>query len=77
MLPLDYKRVTSSRLTHVAWANNQLWVIFTDGTEGHYEDCPESVYFSMMNAYSKGKFLNEFVIGQYTWVPPGSKSTRR
>jgi hypothetical protein len=69
---LDWKPVQSSRCRAIAWANNQLWVTFKDGFVGHYADCPESVFFAMLNAYSKGKFLNAYVIGQYTFVPGGA-----
>lgn len=68
----DYKPVQSSNLHSVAWLANQLFVRFKDksgavSSEYRYDDVPESVFYGLMAAHSKGEWLNQYVKGQYTF----------
>ena len=63
----DYKPVQSSNVESVAYAEGALWVRFLSGSEYRYADVPESVFWGMMAARSKGEFLNQFVKGQYSY----------
>lgn len=43
----------------------RLYVTFLSGKVYAYLNVPESVYEEMKAAFSKGKYLNEFVKGKY------------
>ena len=44
-----------------------LKVIFTNGREYLYEGVPANVYEEFLLADSKGKFLNENIVGRYNY----------
>ena len=44
---------------------SRLYVTFLSGKVYAYLNVPESVYEEMKAAFSKGKFLNEFIKGKY------------
>jgi hypothetical protein len=71
---LTFTPVQSSNLSSVAYDRDQrrLWVTFHSGGSGYYEDVPESVYFALMSAYSKGSFHAAYIVGQYTWRKAGT-----
>jgi hypothetical protein len=43
----------------------RLYVTFLSGKVYAYLNVPESVYEEMKGAFSKGKFLNEYIKGKY------------
>ncbi len=48
---------------------SRLYVTFLSGKVYAYLDVPESVYEEMKAAFSKGKYLNEYVKGKYEFKP--------
>ena len=60
----------SSTIKEFGYDNNlhRLYVNFHNGREYVYADVPVNVYEAMVNADSKGKFLNANIIGRYNYV---------
>jgi len=46
-------------------ASQTLHIRFLSGTEYEYKNVPESVYWEMKKAMSKGSFLNKYIKGTY------------
>jgi hypothetical protein len=59
--------IESSMLAAVGYERETrtLVVLFTTGKAYEYYDVPEQVYQSLMAAESKGKYMNEMIIGHY------------
>lgn len=51
--------VESSNLKSVSYENQDLYVLFHNGGFYKYLNVPENLYDQLLNASSKGKFLNE------------------
>lgn len=49
-------------------ATSTLRVIFISGTIYDYKNVPESVYYSMKAATSKGSFLNQHIKNHYAFI---------
>lgn len=60
---MEYKPVSSSNIAAIGFddATNTLGVQFLNGTEYHYFGVPLEVYEGLLNAPSKGSYLNELV----------------
>lgn len=70
-MALTFTPVQSSNLQSVAYdaAQRRLWVTFHSGGYGYYEDVPESVYFGLMAARSKGEWHDGSIKkAGYHWV---------
>jgi hypothetical protein len=76
MIPdgLKWVDVQSSNLLAVAHDGADLWVTFGAGggpiTVYAYRGVPGAVYHALLNAPSKGKFLNATVKGRYAYDGP-------
>ena len=67
---MKFVKVESSTVAEVGYdyENKGLEVHFKNGREYIYENVPVEVYAKMLEADSKGKYLNESVIGRYTYA---------
>lgn len=63
------KPVDSSMLTGIAYVEGTLYVEFREsGRMYAYYGVPEQVYTALMNASSKGAYMNDFIInGNYRY----------
>jgi len=68
-MQMDRKPVTSSNLLSVGYdsASNILEIEFKDGGVYHYSGVPENTYTGIMNAPSKGIYLNQHVKGRHQY----------
>ncbi len=53
--------VNSSNIQAIGFEENILIVKFKDGSIYHYYNVDESLFDGLLNATSKGKYLNEYV----------------
>ena len=51
--------------------NHSLYVYFTNGREYVYGQVPVEVYAKFLEADSKGKYLNQEIVGKYNYVRLG------
>nr|DAH96251.1 MAG TPA: KTSC domain [Caudoviricetes sp.] len=59
--------VASSNLAAVGYADNTLWISFHSGGIYEYSNVPQSVYESLMNAPSKGKYFHAYIKRSYPY----------
>lgn len=66
---MDFTNVTSSNLRSIGFdvMNKTLQVNFLNGRKYQYFNVPENVYDSLMNASSKGIFLQSNIVGKYDY----------
>lgn len=64
------KEVDSSTVKAVGYGkrSNTLVVKFTSGAIYEYKKVPESIYEGLLNAESKGRYLNEQIKGKYEYL---------
>lgn len=67
-MELVWRDVDSSNLSAVAYDGTDLHVRFTTGGAGRYLGVPQAVFDALLEAPSKGVFLNKYVKAQYAWV---------
>lgn len=60
--------VDSSNIEAVGYDNEQLHVWFTSGGYYIYSDVPRQIFDDLLNASSKGSFLNREVKGVYQFT---------
>lgn len=60
--------VESSNIEKVGYNEEKLYVQFKGGSTYTYDKVPQAVYNTLMNAESKGKYLNKKVKGKYTYT---------
>ena len=67
---MKFNKVNSSTIAEVGYDynTNSLYVNFTNGREYVYGNVPVAVYAQFLEADSKGKFLNQEIVGQYNYV---------
>lgn len=53
------------------YENKNLYVYFVNGREYVYGNVPVEVYAKFLEADSKGKYLNEHLVGKYNYVRLG------
>ena len=60
---MEYEAVTSSNIAAIGYddTTNTLGVRFLNGTEYHYHGVPRDVYDGLVNAGSKGTYLNQLI----------------
>lgn len=58
--------VVSSNVARIGWDNNSLYVDFKNGSY-EYKNVPKRIYNEMLEAESKGKYLNAHVKGRYEY----------
>jgi hypothetical protein len=46
---------------------NELEVLFKTGDRYRYENVPLSIYLDLLRAQSKGKYMQEHVIGEFSY----------
>lgn len=59
--------VNSSNIKAIGHAFGTLEVEFTNGSIYQYNKVPSEVYYALLNAESKGKFLNSNIKGKYEY----------
>ncbi len=59
------------RSTHYDEQTRTLRVTYVSGLVYAYRDVPAEVYAAMRAAFSKGRFLNEFIKGKYPFERMG------
>ena len=64
---MEFKDVVSSNVKRIGYENKKLYVQFKSGAIYFYKDVPATVYKEMLNADSKGKYLNAQVKGKYEY----------
>lgn len=67
---MDRKPVDSSNLSSVGYdpASKTLEIEFNSGSIYQYSGVPEYIYNGLMNAPSKGKYLNQNVKTRYDYI---------
>lgn len=60
-----YSDVQSSNIRAVGWGDGTLFVAFHHGGVYRYSDVPESIYDSLRNAPSVGKYFNQEIKGRF------------
>jgi hypothetical protein len=55
---MDWKKVKSSNIEAMAYADGTVKVQFKNGTEYHYQGVPKEVFLSVVNAESVGRAFN-------------------
>ena len=62
--------VKSSNLKDVTYDNKkkELKVIFLNDTHYTYKNVPSILYNNLLRAPSKGKFLNKYIKGKYSYI---------
>lgn len=63
---MNWVRVDSTMITHVAHENETIFVRFRDGAEYRYNGVPDKVIEEFLRAPSKGSFVNKVLKGHYT-----------
>lgn len=66
----NIKRIgySEGRFDGVSWLWRNLFVEFKSGSVYCYTDVPQDVHVALMNAVSKGKYLNAYIKGTYSYV---------
>lgn len=64
---IQFTEVQSSNIISIGYDDNNLYVNYKSGTY-KYENVDKSVYESLMNAESKGRFMNENIKGKYNYT---------
>ena len=63
---IKFVEVQSSNVVSIGYENNNLYVNYKSGTY-KYENVDQSVYESLLNSESKGRFMNEHIKPKYTY----------
>ena len=65
----EFIPVESSNIEGVAYDQEQhtLYVVFRNGSRYYYRSVPETVFSDLMNAPSKGRYLNAAIVGRYSY----------
>lgn len=63
---MELVNVNSSNLKSIGYENNTLVVKFNNGGIYWYSNVPQNIYEELLNAPSKGRYLNENIINKYT-----------
>jgi hypothetical protein len=67
MKGMDRQRVSSTDLSSVGYENGTLEIRFRSGGTYQYSGVPESVYHSLMNSSSKGRYFGRYIKGKYRY----------
>jgi hypothetical protein len=59
--------VSSSNISSIGYANDTLYIRFNSGALYAYYNVPYSIYVSLMNASSHGKFFAENIKNTYRY----------
>lgn len=60
-------KVKSSNIASIGYLLGILEVEFKDKSIYQYRNVPESIFIRMLNAYSKGKFLKQYVENRFRY----------
>ena len=63
---IKFVEVQSSNVVSIGYENNNLYVNYKSDTY-KYENVDQSVYESLLNSESKGRFMNEYIKPKYTY----------
>ena len=64
---MKFKDVVSSNVKRIGYEKSKLYVQFKSGATYFYKGVPEKLYKEMLNADSKGKYLNSQIKGKYEY----------
>ena len=64
---MERKTVSSTNISSIGYENGILEIRFRNGGTYQYYGVPESVYHSLMNASSKGRYLERYIKGKYRY----------
>ena len=64
---INFVEVQSSNVVSVGYDNHDLYVNYKSGTY-RYKNVGKTVFESLLNSESKGKFMNEHIKGNYECV---------
>jgi len=59
--------VSSSNIHSIGYDNSNLYVRFNSGATYRYINVPENLYKNLMNASSKGSYLDSYIKGAYSY----------
>ena len=62
---IDMTPVESSNVVAVGYSDNTLYVKYSSGMY-KYDNVPKDVAEKLLNADSKGRFMNDYIKGSYT-----------
>lgn len=65
MSNVEYQSVESSNVSSIGYLENNLYVMFKNGSEYVYKDVPESMFNELLTAKSVGSTLNNKVKGVF------------
>ncbi len=76
---VDFVSVMSSNVEKVGYdtQGEQLYVQFKGGSLYEYQGVPLTVYTALLEAESKGKFLNKYMKSVYPYQKVGGKSNEK
>ena len=64
---MEFKDVVSSNVKRIGQEKSKLYVQLKRGATYFYKGVPEKLYKEMLNADSKGKYLNSQIKGKYEY----------
>lgn len=64
---MNRKNVESHNIQSIGWENDTLEVEFKNLALYQYTGVPKSIYLALMDAPSKGQYLNEHIKGTYEY----------
>lgn len=67
MSQLTWTTITSSNIKSIAYDEASLYVEFKSDTVYEYTDVPQSVYDSLIESESKGKFLTTHIKNKFKY----------
>lgn len=62
---MELREVLSSNIKKIGYENNELIVEYLSGAQYRYEEVPETVFNELLEAESKGRFMNSNIKGKY------------
>jgi len=65
---MKLNEVKSSNIKSVGWENNTLYVQYNNGLTYSYAEVNEETYNNLMNAESKGRFINSEIKGKHAFT---------
>ena len=64
---MSWVSVDSSNIDKIKHENNNLYVLFSNGSIYEYIDVPHNIYQNMLTSQSKGKYLHQYIKGIYQY----------
>lgn len=64
---MQLREVMSSNIKKVGYENKELLVEYLSGAKYKYKEVPEELFTKLLEAESKGRFMNSEVKGKYEY----------